>query len=128
MNKKLCRDDNMEVGNTTLNTLASQLQSEMKVLANDAGQLATQANIGNAAGQPLPAGFSFTQSMKDALESVNQQDAAAGQKMNDVDSGKSDDLVGAMLASQEASLSFSMLMQVRNKVMGAMDELIKLPV
>jgi len=47
--------------------------------------------------------------------------------MSDVDSGKSDDMVGAMLASQEASLSFSMLMQVRNKVMGAVDELIKLP-
>ncbi|WP_229509436.1 flagellar hook-basal body complex protein FliE [Massilia sp. CCM 8734] len=118
----------MEVGNTTGNSLATQLQSEMKILANDAGQLSAHANIGNAGGQQLPAGFSFTQSMKDALESVNQQDAAAGQKMNDVDSGKSDDLVGAMLASQEASLSFSMLMQVRNKVMGAMDELIKLPV
>ncbi|WP_187364216.1 flagellar hook-basal body complex protein FliE [Massilia genomosp. 1] len=118
----------MEVGNTTANTLATELQSEMKILANDAGQLNAHANIGTAGGQPLPAGFSFTQSMKDALESVNQQDAAAGQKMNDVDSGKSDDLVGAMLASQEASLSFSMLMQVRNKVMGAMDELIKLPV
>ncbi len=48
--------------------------------------------------------------------------------MADVDSGKSDDLVGAMLASQEASLSFSMLMQVRNKVMGAVDELLKLPI
>lgn len=118
----------MEVGNTTLGTLATQLQSDMKVLANDAGQLAAHNGIGAASGQPLPASFSFTQSMKDALESVNRQDAAAGQKMNDVDSGKSDDLVGAMLASQEASLSFSMLMQVRNKVMGAMDELIKLPV
>ena len=36
-------------------------------------------------------------------------------------------IASAMLASQEASLSFSMLMQVRNKVMGAVDELIKLP-
>ncbi|MDQ1924922.1 flagellar hook-basal body complex protein FliE [Massilia pseudoviolaceinigra] len=118
----------MEVGNTTSNSLASQLQSEMKILANDAGQMAAHANIGPTAGEALPAGFSFTQSMKDALDSVNRQDAQAGQKMNDVDSGKSDDLVGAMLASQEASLSFSMLMQVRNKVMGAVDELIKLPV
>ena len=44
-----------------------------------------------------------------------------------VEAGKSGDLVGDMLSSQEASLSFSMLMQVRNKVMGAVDELIKLP-
>jgi len=31
-----------------------------------------------------------------------------------------------MLASQDANLSFSMLMQVRNKVVGAIDELIKM--
>jgi len=65
--------------------------------------------------------------MKDAVNKVNEADASAAQKMSDVDSGASDDLVGAMLSSQEAGLSFSMLMQVRNKVMGAMDELIKLP-
>jgi flagellar hook-basal body complex protein FliE len=65
--------------------------------------------------------------MQDAIAGVNAQDVNAGQKMADVDAGRSDDLVGAMLASQEASLSFQMLMQVRNKVMGAVDELIKLP-
>jgi flagellar hook-basal body complex protein FliE len=32
-----------------------------------------------------------------------------------------------MLSSQQASLSFSMLMQVRNKVMGAVDELHQAP-
>ena len=46
--------------------------------------------------------------------------------MSAVENGESDDLVGAMLASQEASLSFSMLLQVRNKVVGAVDELIKM--
>jgi flagellar hook-basal body complex protein FliE len=66
--------------------------------------------------------------MKDALASVDNEDRAAAGRMADVDAGKSDDLVGAMLASQQASLSFSMLMQVRNKVMGAVDDLLKLPV
>ncbi len=66
--------------------------------------------------------------MLEAVRGVNQQDHLAAEKMAAVDSGKSDDLVGAMLSSQQASLSFSMLMQVRNKVMGAVDDLIKLPV
>ncbi len=65
--------------------------------------------------------------MVGALRSVNEQDRLAAAKMDDVDAGRSDDLVGAMLASQEASLSFSMLMQVRNKIVAAVDELIKLP-
>jgi flagellar hook-basal body complex protein FliE len=69
---------------------------------------------------------SFAASMREAIHSVDRKEQDAASKAEAVDSGKSDDLVGAMLASQEAGLSFSMLMQVRNKVMGAFDELIKL--
>ncbi|NMM79771.1 flagellar hook-basal body protein [Acidovorax sp. SRB_14] len=74
------------------------------------------------------AGAGFADRMLEAVRGVNQQDHLAAEKMAAVDSGASDDLVGAMLSSQEASLSFSMLMQVRNKVMGAMEDLIKLPI
>lgn len=62
-----------------------------------------------------------------AVHNVDAQDRVASEKMAAVDAGRSDDLVGAMLASQQASLSFSMLMQARNKVVGAMEDLIKLP-
>lgn len=71
---------------------------------------------------------SFLQMFEGAIVSVDAKNQAASQRMSSVDAGQSDDLVGAMLASQEASLSFSMLMQVRNKVMGAVDEVIKLQV
>ena len=70
--------------------------------------------------------MSFADSMKDAIHRVDAKEHLAAEKVAAVDSGRSDDLVGAMLASQEANLSFSMLMQMRNKVMGAFDELIKL--
>ena len=70
----------------------------------------------------------FAERMRQALHGVNQQDHDAGKLMAAVDSGESDDLVGAMLASQQAGLSFSMLMQVRNKVMGAVEDLVKLPI
>jgi flagellar hook-basal body complex protein FliE len=109
--------------------LAGLIRADLATLTNDASRLSVapamdagqfvQGNNGNV---------SFAQSMKDALSSVDNEQRAAGEKMAAVDSGKSDDLVGAMLSSQQASLSFSMLMQVRNKVMGAVDELLKLPV
>ena len=73
-------------------------------------------------------GVLFADALKHAIHSVDAKEHVATDKMAAVDSGRSDDLVGAMLSSQEASLSFSMLMQVRNKVMGAVDELIKLQV
>lgn len=124
----------MGVNNTMGTELAGLIRADLAALTNDAGRLASVApaiDAGHAglAGQANGAGdFSFAQSMKNALVSVDNDQQVASQKMADVDSGKSDDLVGAMLSSQQANLSFSMLMQVRNKVMGAVDELLKLPV
>ncbi|WP_317203701.1 flagellar hook-basal body complex protein FliE [Janthinobacterium sp.] len=110
------------------NEIAGLIKADLAALSNDAHSLATQqvapaAQLDGA----VPSGFSFAQTMQDAVGKVNNDDRMAAERMADVDSGKSDDLVGAMLSSQQASLSFSMLMQVRNKVMGAVDELIKLP-
>lgn len=104
--------------------LAALIKADLAQLTNEANRMVIQPAVqANDQG-----GVSFAQSMKDAIAGVDAQNRAASNRMADVDSGKSDDLVGAMLASQEASLSFSMLMQVRNKVMGAVDELLKLPV
>lgn len=113
--------------------LAGLIRADLAQLTNDAHRLAIApvansfAELGAHGAHPHNA-FSFTQVMKSALDNVNAQDQAAGARVAAVEAGKSDDLVGAMLASQQASLSFSMLMQVRNKVMTAVDELIKLPV
>lgn len=113
------------------NGFSSLIQADLASLTNAAQSLAhsspTIAAANQYGAQAGQHGASFAQSMQGAIEHVNAMDAEAGQKMADVDSGKSDDLVGAMLSSQDAGLSFSMLMQVRNKVMGGLDELIKLP-
>lgn len=109
--------------------LAGLIRADLAQLTNDANRMAiAPAAVFAEPGAHADHAFSFTGVMKQALDNVNAQDQAAGARVAAVESGKSDDLVGAMLASQQASLSFSMLMQVRNKVMTAVDELIKLPV
>ena len=114
--------------------LAGLIRADLAALTNEASRLAVApaidaGQLNSANNQAHGSGdFSFAQTMKDALANVDQEQRIAGDKMAAVDAGKSDDLVGAMLSSQQASLSFSMLMQVRNKVMGAVDELLKLPV
>lgn len=96
------------------------------ILADRAQILGQQGDLAPmAAAGPAPA-TGFAQSLASVLHSVDARERAAGDKMAEVDSGQSDDLVGAMVLSQEASLSFSMLTQVRNKVVGAVDELIKM--
>jgi len=120
----------MGVENTMATELAGLIRADLANLTNDASRLAVAPALDTGLSSQGPANgqFSFAQSMKDALSSVDNEQRTAEDKMAAVDSGKSDDLVGAMMSSQQASLSFSMLMQVRNKVMGAVDELLKLPV
>lgn len=96
------------------------LQAELARLEQDALRLAAAPATGEAAPQ------GFAHSLNQALLGIDAKDQAAAARMSAVENGESDDLVGAMLASQEASLSFSMLLQVRNKVVGAVDELIKM--
>ncbi|MFT7772914.1 flagellar hook-basal body complex protein FliE [Roseateles sp.] len=106
--------------------LTSGMLAEMARLDQDAQRLAANVEPAQAAGATAGAG-GFAESMVQALRGVDGRDQEAAQRVAAVETGESDDLVGAMLASQQASLSFSMLMQVRNKVVGAVDELIKLP-
>ncbi len=70
---------------------------------------------------------SFADAMRDVVGQVNEQQNIASKLMTAVDAGQSDDLVGAMVASQKAGLSFSALMQVRNKLMTGFDDIMRMP-
>jgi len=61
-----------------------------------------------------------------ALRSINAQQNLSSDMMAAVDAGRSDDVVGAMVASQKADLSFSMLLQIRNKVMNGVDDIMRM--
>lgn len=70
---------------------------------------------------------SFNQTMKMMVSDINQQQLKANGMMSAVDSGRSDDLVGAMVMAKKADLSFSVLMQVRNKLMTGFDNIMRIP-
>jgi len=105
-----------------------RVQQDMLERMNRYAELASGPAIQPAAQLPghAPAqgiGDSFEQ----ALRSVDVEQHKASDAMAAVDSGKSDDLVGAMIQGQKASVSFSALLQVRNKLTGAFDEIIRMP-
>ena len=109
---------------TLIRANLARIEADATVLAANTQPVAPASMTNGSEHQ----GVLFADALKNAVHAVDAKEHVAADKMAAVDSGRSDDLVGAMLSSQEASLSFSMLMQVRNKVMGAVDELIKLQV
>lgn len=68
----------------------------------------------------------FSSVMQQTVRRINTEQNVASQMMSAVDAGQSDDLVGAMVASQKAGLSFAALMQVRNKLMTGLDDIMRL--
>lgn len=104
------------------------IRADQRQLQDEMNNLAQIAAASPHAAAPADSQMSFSAAMMNAVSAVDGESRVASEKMADVDSGRSDDLIGAMMLSQEASLSFSMLMQVRNKVVSAVDDLIKMPI
>lgn len=117
----------MQTGAAGENMMLSGIRAAAARIENTASILGNEAVLA-AGGDQRAAEGGFLASMQQAVRAVDDKAQHARNLAAEVDSGRSDDLVGAMLASQEASLSFSMLMQVRNKVVGAVDEVLKLQV
>lgn len=70
----------------------------------------------------------FSHALKGVLDTVDKYQAHASDKITAVELGKSDDLLGATVASQKAQLSFNALMQVRNKMVSNFQDIIKMPI
>lgn len=87
-----------------------------------------------AQGKPAPAaqgaeGADFGQALKSAIEQVNAAQQQAQQMTQDFASGKENvDLQDVMINLQKASLSFQQMVQVRNKLVTAYQDVMNMPV
>ncbi len=108
---------------STMQTQMMQDMQQMKAVAQAPVLSPMQINA-QSASSPV----SFDHVMQGALNHVDQFQQVAEQKQTAIEMGKSDDLAGAMIASQQASLSFSALVQVRNKVASGFNDLMSMSV
>lgn len=76
-------------------------------------------STGTEAGRTEPG---FRQMLQEQIEKVNQLQQDANVAMEDMATGRRDDLESVITATQKADLAFRMLLQVRNKVMDAYEE------
>jgi len=71
-------------------------------------------------------GGEFQETLSSLVNQVDQQIKEADQKAVDFATGKSYDLHEIMIASEKADLSFKLLMQVRNKLLEAYHEIMRM--
>jgi flagellar hook-basal body complex protein FliE len=88
---------------------------------NVAGMTGPQAG-GAAGGAPVEGGTNFKDVLMKNLNEVNQMQDDADKSLQDFVSGKTQNMGEVISASQKASMAFSMLTQIRNKLQDAYDE------
>ena len=73
-------------------------------------------------------GVTFADTLKEAVNNVNQLHVDADRKSQELATGKTDDIAGVMLASEKADIALRVMVQVRNKIIDAYQEIMKMQV
>ncbi|WP_374338144.1 flagellar hook-basal body complex protein FliE [Methyloversatilis sp.] len=105
--------------NTSLNQMITELRST------------AQAAAGKPVGKVEAAsgGADFGEALKNAIEQVNAAQTEAREMSEGFISGSSEaNLQDVMIASQKASLSFQQMVQVRNKLVNAYQDIMNMSV
>jgi flagellar hook-basal body complex protein FliE len=85
-----------------------------------------QVGSGGAAGTSGSTGF--VDSLKSAIGKVNDTQMEAGRAVDALMTGETQDLHRTMVALQQADVSFQLMMQIRNKLVAAYEEIQRMQV
>ncbi|MBA4389374.1 MAG: flagellar hook-basal body complex protein FliE [Syntrophus sp. (in: bacteria)] len=71
---------------------------------------------------------SFGDVLKDSIKKVGELEKEAGQEVEKLVKMESGDIHNTMIAIEKADLSFQMMMQIRNKIISAYEEIMRIQV
>lgn len=73
-------------------------------------------------------GDTFANMIKKAVSSVDEAHKTSEKKVDDLVSGKTEDIHDVMISMQKASLSFQLMVEIRNKAIETYQELSRMPI
>jgi flagellar hook-basal body complex protein FliE len=73
-------------------------------------------------------GKSFADTLKDAVGQVNTLQSQADVKMQELATGKTDNIQDVMMAAEKADIALRLMVNVRNKMIEAYQEIMKMQV
>jgi flagellar hook-basal body complex protein FliE len=97
--------------------------SAAQAIGNSPSSTAAASGIGNT-----ETGGSFSNLLGNFVGEVNAQQTAAGDAISGLMSGKNVSLHQAMISMEEASVSFQMMVEVRNKLLDSYQELMRMQI
>jgi flagellar hook-basal body complex protein FliE len=83
---------------------------------------------GSSATSAMGSGPSFGSTIRGVIDSLDRQQVGAEQEIARAVAGESPDMHRTIASLQAADLSFQLALQVRNKLIGAYEEIMRMPV
>lgn len=71
---------------------------------------------------------SFAQSLNKAIGEVNEAQKVADRKMEELATGRTDNIAEVMIAAEKADISLRLMTQIRNKILDAYQEIMRMQV
>lgn len=99
---------------------------EISGVSRPLGAPSAGSAIGAAEGVGESTGF--MESLKQAIGQVNEAQLQAGRAIDALMTGESQDIHRTMVALQQADISFQLMMQIRNKLIAAYEEIQRMQV
>ncbi len=84
-------------------------------------------NISGGGSKPGPGNSDFMDTLHAAVDQVTQLQSQADTQVASMLSGNGQDVHSAMIAVEKANLTFELMVQVRNKIISAYQEVSKIP-
>jgi flagellar hook-basal body complex protein FliE len=92
-------------------------------------------NVGSAgssartsSGAPTSGGPSFSDMLKNSIDEVSRLQQDASKAVEDLATGKSENVTGVMTAMEKSDLAFKTLLAIRSKLMEAYEEIKNIPI
>jgi len=116
------------VSQTDINSVLQQMR---QIRDQASAGISSRPNIldGPSAGNKLESSRSgFGNALKLAINTVNELQQTAATSTNDFVTGKDTNLVKAMVDGQKASIGFQATVQIRNRMITAYQDIMKMPI
>jgi flagellar hook-basal body complex protein FliE len=91
-------------------------------------QMPSELGITPEVGSAQPVGNSFASMLGQMVSDVNAQSANAAQSVSALQSGQSVPLHKAVIAMEEANVSFQLMVEVRNRLLDGFQEIMRMQV
>jgi len=102
--------------------------SQLYGVTSGIAPIADVGQTGAAGGVGTSGTSGFLDSLKSAIGKVNDAEMEAGRAIDSLMTGETQDIHRTMVALQQADVSFQLMMQIRNKLVAAYEEIQRMQV